>query len=92
MNRAKGLESLEEAAGKRAGLICYAELAFEPFYPQEPAPGDVADLAEPIPGPTTEAFAAAAARPGVVIVLNLLGVDADRAYDPSTRNGRRDCV
>jgi len=33
-------------------LIAYAELAFTPFYPQEPASQNNLDLAEPIPGPT----------------------------------------
>jgi len=82
-NRRKGLEALEEAAEKGAQLICYAELAFEPFYPQMPASGDVTGLAEPIPGPTTEAFAAAAARHGVAVVLNLFELDGNRTYDSS---------
>ena len=82
-NRKKGLEALEDAAEKGAQLICYAELAFEPFYPQMPASGDVTGFAEPIPGPTTEAFAAAAARHGVAVVLNLFELDGNRTYDSS---------
>jgi N-carbamoylputrescine amidase len=82
-NRFKGLENLEKAADRGAQLICYAELAFEPFYPQEPATGNVKDLAEPIPGPTTEAFASVASRLGVTIVLNLFEHDGDRTYDTS---------
>jgi hypothetical protein len=31
-------------------------LAFTPFYPQMPPKADVRELAEPVPGPTTEAF------------------------------------
>ena len=42
-NRRKGLVAVEQAARKGAQLICFAELAFEPFYPQNPAEGDVAD-------------------------------------------------
>ena len=55
-NLARGLTALSEAAGQGAELVCYAELAFEPFYPQKPAGSSVAELAEPIPGPITEAF------------------------------------
>lgn len=82
-NRRKGLEALEEAAEKGAQLICYAELAFEPFYPQMPASGDITGLAEPIPGPTTEAFASAAARHGIAVVLNLFELDGSLTYDSS---------
>jgi len=82
-NRARGLGALEEAARAGAELVCYAELAFEPFYPQERAPADVSSLAETIPGPTTEAFAAYAARLGVGVVLNLFERDAGSTYDSS---------
>lgn len=82
-NRARGLEALEEAAREGAELVCYPELAFDPFYPQEQAPADVSSLAEPIPGPTTEAFAAHAARLGVAVVLNLFERDGGRTYDSS---------
>jgi N-carbamoylputrescine amidase len=64
-------------------LVCYAELAFEPFYPQKPASGDIARLAEPVPGPTTEAFASAASRLGVAVVLNLFELDGNRTFDSS---------
>ena len=40
-------------------------------------------LAEPIPGPTTEAFAALAAELGVVVVLNLFERDGERTFDSS---------
>jgi N-carbamoylputrescine amidase len=82
-NRAKGLSALEKAAEKGAQLVCYAELAFEPFYPQKPASGDTAGLAEPIPGPTTDAFASAAARLGVAVVLNLFELDGTATFDSS---------
>jgi N-carbamoylputrescine amidase len=82
-NRARGLEALEEAARLGAELVCYAELAFEPFYPQERAGADVSRLAETIPGPTTETFAAQAARLHVAVVLNLFEREGDRTYDSS---------
>ena len=82
-NRAKGLENAEKAAQQGAQIICFAELAFEPFYPQNRAAGHVADLAETIPGPTTEAFAALARKRGVAIVLNIFERDGERTYDSS---------
>jgi N-carbamoylputrescine amidase len=82
-NLRRGLEALDEAAGNGAELVCYAELAFEPFYPQRPAGTDFRELAEPIPGPTSEAFTAKAAEHGVVVVLNLFERDGELTYDSS---------
>ena len=36
-NIARGLRAFEAAARGGAELVCFAELAFEPFYPQNPA-------------------------------------------------------
>jgi N-carbamoylputrescine amidase len=58
-------------------------LAFERFYPQRPAASGVLDLAESVPGPTTDAFALKARELGVVVVLNLYERDGDLAYDCS---------
>ena len=82
-NRARGLGALEAAARGGAQLICFAELGFEPFYPQSPAEGDVSSLAETIPGPTTEAVCSLARRLGVAVVLNLFERDGGRTYDSS---------
>lgn len=82
-NMDKGLAAVKEAAQKGANVICFAELAFSPFYPQVPASGNLSDLTETIPGPTTEAFTALAKELGVVIVLNLFEVENDKAYDSS---------
>jgi N-carbamoylputrescine amidase len=82
-NVRRGLAAVERAARDGARVIGFAELAFEPFHPQERARGDVLALAEPIPGPVTDAFAEAARRLGVVIVLNLYERVGDRAYDAS---------
>jgi len=87
-NLARGLEAARRAAAQGSQVICFAELAFEPFYPQVPAgsqtaAADVRDLAEPIPGPITEAFQSLAAECGVVVVLNLYERDGDKAYDTS---------
>ena len=82
-NVARGLKELEAAADRGAQLVCFAELAFEPFHPQKPATPDALSKAEPVPGPTTDTFCAAAARHGVVVVLNLLERDGERTYDCS---------
>jgi N-carbamoylputrescine amidase len=82
-NLRRGLAALERAARLGAQVVCYAELAFAPFYPQRPAAVDHPDLAEPVPGPTTEAFAAAAAELGVVVVLNLYEACEGRCFDCS---------
>lgn len=82
-NVRRGLSALAEAARQGAELVCYAELAFEPFYPQRPATSGVADLAEPVPGPVTQAFSKKAAELGVVVVLNLYERAGEAAYDCS---------
>jgi N-carbamoylputrescine amidase len=82
-NVARGLASLETAARGGAELACYAELAFEPFYPQRPASGHVKDLAEPLDGPTVQAFQRKARELGIVVVLNLFERDGDRTFDSS---------
>src|SRR5512133_1138435 len=78
-----GLAAVDAAAANGSQLICFAELAFERFYPQRPAGPGFASLAEPVPGPITEAFQAKAAEHGVVIVLNLFERDGDRTFDSS---------
>lgn len=83
VNLARGLAAIEAAAAGGADLVAFAELAFEPFYPRTPAAGPVAHLAEPVPGPTTDALCAAARRHGVVIVANLFERAGDRCYDTS---------
>ena len=82
-NIRRGLVALRQAAKQGAELVCFAELAFEPFYPQKPADSSAFGLAEPIPGPTTEAFQQLAADLGVVVVLNLYERAGDQAYDCS---------
>src|SRR5881628_805381 len=82
-NVARGLRAFETAARVGAHLVAFAELAFEPFYPQSPAgPGSLGQ-AETVPGPITDAFSAKAREYGVVAVLNLFERDGDRTFDCS---------
>ncbi|HET7618163.1 MAG TPA: nitrilase-related carbon-nitrogen hydrolase [Vicinamibacterales bacterium] len=82
-NVRRGLAAVDEAAAAGAALVAFAELAFERFHPQRPADGDPLRLAEPVPGPITDAFAERARRHGVVVVLNLYERDGTHAFDCS---------
>ncbi len=83
VNRARGLRAAERAIERGANVICYSELAFDPFYPQEPATEGTLAAAEPIPGPTSEMFMKKAKDRGVVIILNLFERHEDKTYDSS---------
>ncbi len=82
-NLRRGVEAVRKAAAQGAELICFAELAFEPFYPQKPSDGSHRDLAESIPGRTTDTFCRLAKELGVVIVPNLYEREGEDTYDTS---------
>jgi N-carbamoylputrescine amidase len=82
-NQAKGMASVKKAAEQGANIICFAELAFEPFYPQNRAGNNIVELAESIPGPTTDKFSMLAKDLGVVIVLNLFEKEGHKTFDTS---------
>ncbi len=82
-NRLRGEAAVRRAAAAGARLVCFAELGFDLFYPREHATDETLSLAEPIPGPTTERFAALARELGLVLVLNLFERDGDRTFDTS---------
>jgi N-carbamoylputrescine amidase len=75
-NRMCALEAVRKAAKNGAQIVCFAELAFEPFYPQRPAKAE--RLTE-----TTETFAGLARELGVVMVLNLFERDGSKTFDTS---------
>jgi len=81
-NLKRAVEAVRKAAAQGAELVCFAELAFEPFYPQRPSDGNHRDLAESIPGPITDACSLAKEL-GVVIVPNLYELAGDATYDTS---------
>jgi N-carbamoylputrescine amidase len=66
-NLDKALARIEEAAARGAKVICLQELFRSRYFCQSEDARNF-DLAEPIPGPTTEALGAAAAARKVVIV------------------------
>jgi N-carbamoylputrescine amidase len=82
-NIIKGIKALEAAASEGAQLVAYPELAFDHFLPQRPATPETLALAEPVPGPTTEAFSEKTEQLGVVVILNVFEEDRNRTYDCS---------
>jgi N-carbamoylputrescine amidase len=82
-NIGRGAAAFEKAARAGARLISFAELAFTPFYPQKMAGENILDLAEPIPGPTTERFTSLSREYGVVTVLNYFEKAGSQTYDAS---------
>jgi 5-aminopentanamidase len=69
------LERLEEAAAAGAELLVLPECSI-PGYVFESA-DEARPYAEPVPGPTTDAFAAVCARLGMHVVCGLLEIDGD---------------
>lgn len=82
-NMQRGLKAANRAADNGAKIICFAELAFEPFYPQHDNPSNPLTYAETVPGPITEHFCSFAKERGVVVILNLYEKSNNKAYDSS---------
>jgi N-carbamoylputrescine amidase len=70
---------IEEAAGRGATVICLQELFRSQYFCQSER-NEMFDLAEPIPGPTTEALSAAAAARKLVIVGSIFERRAEGVY------------
>ena len=66
-NLHQALRGIDEAATQGAQIVCLPELFLTEYFCQEQNT-DNFDLAESVPGPTTEALAGAAGSHGVVIV------------------------
>ncbi|MFA7419810.1 MAG: nitrilase-related carbon-nitrogen hydrolase [Melioribacteraceae bacterium] len=81
-NISKGIEAVKKAASDGAKIICFAELAFTKFFPQNRSAKPL-DIAESVPGKTTELFSKLAKELGVVIILNLYEQDRENTYDSS---------
>ena len=83
VNINRGLSNASQAITNGAKIICFAELAFTPFFPQKPAHLDVVNLAEQVPCKTTDMFSELAQKYGVVIILNLFEKKGKETYDSS---------
>ncbi len=82
-NLKRGIAAFHQAAAEGAKIIAFAELAFLPFLPQNPAQAEALALAEPIPGPTTDTFSSLAKKYGIVTILNLFEREGDKTFDSS---------
>jgi N-carbamoylputrescine amidase len=78
-NLARALERIRDAAREGAQLVCLPEL-FRTTYFCQVEDHAFFDLAEPIPGPTTEALARAAREAGVVVIGSLFERRAAGVY------------
>jgi N-carbamoylputrescine amidase len=81
-NLARAVARIEEAAGRGAQVICLPELFRTPYFCQREDATQF-DLAEPVPGPTTEALAAVARRLGVAIIAPVFERRAAGVYHNS---------
>ncbi len=78
-NVRRAVEFIGEAAGKGADVVCLPELFRTQYFCQR-EDAALFDLAEPIPGPTSEAMAAAAKKYGVVLLASLFEKRAPGLY------------
>lgn len=83
VNIQNGIDAVRRAAASGAKIISFAELAFLPFFPQKPSEKKPLDIAETIPGLTTEIFSGLAKELEIVIILNLYEQEGSNTYDSS---------
>lgn len=69
-NLAKAIDRIHEAAKVGAQIVCLPELFLSPYFCKT-HDMRLFDLAEPIPGPSSNALAAAAKQAGVVVVASI---------------------
>src|SRR5690606_5300857 len=78
-NLQKAIEKVREAAAKGAQIVCLQEL-FTSLYFCDVEDYDNFQLAEPVPGPSTEALAKVAAEMRVVVIASLFEKRAQGLY------------
>jgi N-carbamoylputrescine amidase len=69
-NVARAIAGVRDAAGRGAGIVCLPELFRTQYFCQR-EDAELFELAEPIPGPTTERFATVARECRTALVLSL---------------------
>src|ERR1700676_2315950 len=92
-NLAKAEDRCRQAAARGAQIVCLPELFRSQYFCRE-EDARLFDLAEPIPGPSTERLASIARQENVVIIASLFeragylsqygGGDRNRGRDPGT--------
>jgi N-carbamoylputrescine amidase len=75
----KAADKVREAAKRGAQIVCLQELFRTPYFCQR-EDASIFDLAEPIPGPTTELFGRIAKEAGIVVVTSLFERRAAGVY------------
>jgi N-carbamoylputrescine amidase len=81
-NLRRAIGFIEEAARRGAKLVCLPELFRSPYFCQREDPAQF-DLAEPVPGPTTEAIGRAARELNVVVIAPVFERRAPGLYHNS---------
>jgi len=81
-NLGKAVSKIEEAADKGAHIVCLPELFLSPYFCQTEDPA-LFDLAEPIPGPSSQALAKIAKKLKVVLIAPLFERRAAGLYHNS---------
>ena len=82
-NLRNGVKAIEKAARAGAQMAVFAELAIEPFYPQNVAGADKNSLAETIDGKIITTMCNLAVKHHVVIVPNFFELDGENTFDSS---------
>ena len=81
-NLARAVEKVGEAARAGAQVVCLQELFRSPYFCQK-EDAALFDLAESVPGPSTEALGAAARKAGVTVIVPLFERRAPGLYHNS---------
>jgi N-carbamoylputrescine amidase len=81
-NLDKAARKVEEAARKGAQIVCLPELYRSPYFCQREDQA-LFDLAEPVPGPSTERFSEVARKAGVAVVVPIFERRAPGLYHNS---------
>jgi N-carbamoylputrescine amidase len=82
VNLDKAVEKVGEAAGRGAQVVCLPELYRTPYFCQR-EDASLFDLAEPVPGPSTEVLGAAAKRHEVAVIAPVFERRAPGLYHNS---------
>ncbi|MDD1730839.1 MAG: agmatine deiminase, partial [Methanosaeta sp. NSM2] len=80
LNMKLAMENVRAAAQRGANIVCLPELYRTRYFPQQDDI-DVLELAETIPGPSTEAFSALARELSIVIIVPIFEKDEAGCYN-----------
>ena len=78
------IEAMRSAADAGATMVCFAELSIDRFFPQCKNDPQAAEVAESIPGPTSDRIGAESAELGLVTVFNQYELGSDNRYYDSS--------